>query len=185
MPNKPRLNQKSKFQPIETFFVTDALHFETEYLILRLTDAIRLIEKREQITHSVLECLEKVVKDDAQIGLLRKESILFDIRVDPDKARARVEVRQQQAELKKQRKTLKAVISVVKAASKSSRTFTPTDIEGIPPDATEIVLASIGGRTVRFERIAEGYLDEPLETADPRVVAALTRGRIGHPVIVA
>ncbi len=184
MSNKPRANQTSQFQPIETFFVTDALQFETEYLILRLTDTFRLVEKREQLIHSILECMEKVVKDDAQMGLLRKEGALFDIRVNPDKARARVELRQQQAELKKQHKTLKAVTSAVKAASKSSRTFTPTDVEGVPPDATEIVLASISGKTIRFERISEGYLAEPIETSDPRVVAELTHRHVGHPVIV-
>ncbi len=184
MSNKPRSNQKSKSRPIETFFVTDALHFETEYLILRLTDALRLIEKREHLVHSILECMEKVVKDDAQMGLLRKEGALFEISVNSDKARARVELRQQQVELKEQQKTFKAVISAVKSASKASRTFTPADVEGIPPDGTEVVSASISGKAIRFEGIAEAYLAEPLETSDPRVVAALTRRRIGHPVIV-
>lgn len=184
MPNKPGPDQKSKLEPIGTVFVTDALHFETEYLVLRLTDAFRLVEKREQLIRSILKCMDKVVTDDAQMGLLRKESALFEIRVDPDKERARVGLQQQLAELKEQHKTLKAVISAVKAASKSSRTFTPEDFERIPSDAIEVVLASLSGKAVQFERIGEGYLAEPIETSDPRVVAALARRHIGHPVIV-
>ena len=184
MSNKSGSDQKSKRETVEAVFVTDALHFETEYLILRLTDAFRLVQKREQLIRSVLECLEKVVKDHAQMGLLRKESALFDIRVDPDKERARVELRQQLAELKEQQKTLRAVISAVKAASKSSRTFIPSDVEKVPPDAKEIVLASLEGKAIRFERIGSGYLEEPIETSDPRVVAALARHHMGRPVIV-
>ncbi len=128
--------------------------------------------------------MEKVVKDDAQMGLLRKESALFGIRVDPEKERARVELRQLQAELKQRHRTLKAVISAVKAASKASRTFTLTDAEGLPPDAIKVVLASIRGKTVLFERVGEGFLSEPIETSDPRVVAALIRRHVGRPVIV-
>ncbi len=184
MPTKPKSSEKSKRELIQTFFVSDALHFETEYLILRLTDDLRLVQKREQLIRSILECMEKVVKDDAQMGLLRKESALFDVRVDPDKERAGIELRQQQAELKQQNKTLKAVISTVKAASKLSRTVALTDVEGIPPDAIEVVLASLRGKTIVFERVGEGYLSEPIETSDPRVVAALTRRHVGHPLIV-
>ncbi len=183
MSTKPSSDRKSTREPVKAVFVTDALNFETEYLILRLTDALRLVKKREQVTHSVLECLMKVVKDDAQIGLLRKESILFEIRVDPNKERAREELQQQLAELKEQHTTFKSVISAVKSASRSSRTFTPSDFEKVAPDAKEIVLASLHGKTIRFEGIGIGYLEEPVETSDPRVVAALGGHHMGRPVI--
>ncbi|MGZ4936346.1 MAG: hypothetical protein ACXV4C_07330 [Halobacteriota archaeon] len=183
MPNKPRSDQKSKRKTVEAVVVTDSLHFETEYLILRLTDAFRLVQKREQLIRSVLECLKSVVKDHAQMGILRKESALFGIQVDADKERASAELQQQLAELKEQQEMLRAVISAVKAAAKLPRTFTPSDFEKVPPDAKEIVFASLKGKAIRFDGMS-GYLQEHIETSDPRVVAALARHHMGRPVIV-
>ncbi len=184
MARTPKPDQKPKLIPIEAVFVTDELHFETEYLILRLTDALRLVEKRRALIQSTLGCIKNVVQDDAQMGLLRKECALFDIRVDPDKEKARVELEQQLAELKEQCKELKAVLSAVKAAAKSSRMFTSADFEKVPPDAVDAVLASLQGKTIRFEHIGSGHFEESIETSDPRVVAALVCRRIGRPVVV-
>jgi hypothetical protein len=41
-------DEGQKLIPVPTVFITDSLHFETEYLILRLTDALHLAEKKEQ-----------------------------------------------------------------------------------------------------------------------------------------
>ncbi len=183
MPKEPKPDQKPKLVPITPVLVTDALHFETEYLALRLTDAFRLVEKREQLIRSALQCLGSVVVDDAQMGLLRKECALFNIEVDPDKERARIGLQQQLVELKAVHKELKKIISAVKAASKSSRTVTPADFERLPSDEMQVVLASLNGKAVRFEFDGGEYLAEPIETSDPRVVAALLRGHIGHPVV--
>ena len=182
MPIKPKLDQKSKLVPIKAVFVTDALHFETEYLVLKLTDAFRLVEKREQLVRSALACLGRSVENAAQMGVLRQESALYDIKIDPDKERARIGLQQQLVDLKKQHKKLKAMISAVKAASKS-RIFTDVDLERVPPEATQVVQASLDGKAVQFEQVADTYLTEPIETSDPRVVAALLRSHIGRPII--
>ncbi|MGZ4903813.1 MAG: hypothetical protein ACXV5I_03245 [Halobacteriota archaeon] len=184
MPTTPKPNQKSKLVTIKTVFVTDALHFETEYLVLRLTDAVRLVEKRERLIRSALACLGGVVGDDAQMGVLRQESALYDIKIDPDKERARIELQKQLVELKEQHKKLKAALTAVKAAAKSSRIFTPADFERVPPGATHVALASLDGKAIRFDHVGEAYLTEPVETADPRVVAALLRSHIGRPIII-
>lgn len=184
MPTKPEPGQKSKLVPIKTVFVTDALHFETEYLVLRLTDAFRLVEKRERLIRSAVSCLGRVGADAAQMGVLRQESALYDIKIDPDRARARIELQQQLVELKEQHKKLKAALAAVKAAAKSSRIFTPADFERVPPGATHVALASLDGKVIRFEHVSDPYLTESVETSDPRVVAALLRSHVGRPVII-
>jgi hypothetical protein len=175
--------KESKLVSIPTVFVSDSLHFETVYLSLRLTDAFRLVGKKEQLIHSGMQCLSDVVKDDAEMGILREECALFQIKVDPDKERARAELQEQLAEVREQHKTLKALLSAVNDATESPRTFTPEEFETFSPNAVKILLASLNGKAVRFENIRAG-LEFPVETSDPRVVTALIRHHIGRPEIV-
>jgi hypothetical protein len=177
-------DKESKLVSIPTVFISDSLHFETVYLGLRLTDAFRLVEKKEQLIHSAIRCISDVVTDDAEMGMLRKECALFQIKVDPDKEKARSELQEQLAELGEQHKTLEALMSAVKEASESPRTFTPEEFEKFSPDSVKVVLASLNGKAVRFENIDAGLILEPIETSDPRVVTALMRHQMGHPVII-
>jgi hypothetical protein len=176
-------DQGSKLVPVRAVFVTDSLNFETEYLALRLTDARHLVEKKEQLIRSAMRCLDSVVTDDAEIGMLRRECSLFQIKVDPDREKARVELREQLAELEEQHKTLEAVIAAVEAAAKTPRTFVPEEYENLAPDSIRVIMASVSGKAIRFE-IDEPYPLEPIETSDPRVVAELIRRQIGHPAVV-
>jgi hypothetical protein len=176
-------NKESKLVSIPTVFVTDSLHFETVYLGVRLTDAFRLVEKKEQLIHSTIRCINDVVNDDADMGILREECALYHIKVDPDKEKARSELQEQLAKLGEQHKTLEALVSAVKKASESPRTFTPEEFEKFSPDSVKVVLASLNGKAVRFENI-DGLELEPIETSDPRVVTALIRRQIGRPMII-
>jgi hypothetical protein len=160
------------------------LHFETEYLILRLTDAFHLVLKKELLTRSAAKCLDSVVTDDAQMGMLRRECSLYHIKIDPDKARARAELQEQLTELGEHHKMLEALLSAVKEASESPRTFTPEEYEKFAPDSMRVVLASLNGKVVRFESVGDSKLLEPIETSDPRVVAALIRHHIGRPTVI-
>ncbi|HYA32464.1 MAG TPA: hypothetical protein VEG65_00470 [Candidatus Bathyarchaeia archaeon] len=173
----------SKLVSIPTVFVSDSLHFETVYLALRLTDAFRLVGKKEQLIHSAIQCLSQVVTDAAEMGLLRKECALYEIKVDPDKKRAQSDLQKQLAEIREQHKTLKTLLSAVKEASESPRMFTPKEFEAFSPDSVKMVLASLNGKAVRFEDVDAG-LEFPIETSDPRVVTGLISRRIGHPIIV-
>jgi hypothetical protein len=176
-------DQESKLVHVHAVFVTDSLHFETEYLALRLTDAFHLVEKKEQLVQNAMRCLDSVVTDDAEMGLLRRECSLFQIKVDPDREKARVELREQLAELEEEHKTLEAVIAAVNEAAKSPRTFVPEAYENFAPDSIQVVMASLSGKAIRFE-IGEPHQLEPIETSDPRVVAALIHHQIGHPTVV-
>jgi hypothetical protein len=176
-------DKESKLVSIPTVFVNDSLHFETVYLALRLTDAFRLVGKKEQLIHSAKQCLSDVVRDDAEMGILRKECALYQIRIAPDKERAQAELQEQLAEVREQHKTLKKLLSAVNEATESPRTFTPEEFETFAPYAVKIVLASLNGKVVRFENIQAG-LEFPVETSDPRVVAALIRHHIGQPEII-
>jgi len=173
-----------KLMAVPTVFISDALHFETEYLIVRLTDKFRAVEKREQLIRSVIQCIGSAVKDDAEMGLLRQECALYQIQVNPDKVKATAQLREQLIELGEQHKTLEAVVAVVKEASNSPRFFTPEEFKSLPVDSIRIVLASLNGRTIRFENLGGDYPIEPIETSDPRVVVALIRHQMGHPVTV-
>jgi hypothetical protein len=176
-------DKESKLVSIPTVFVSDSVHFETVYLALRLTDAFRLVGKKEQLIHSAIQCLNEVVTDAAEMGILRKECALYQIKVDPDKKRAQSELQEQLAEVREQHKTLKTLMSAVREASESPRTFIPEEFEKFSPDSVKVVLASLNGKAVRFESIDAGLELEPIETSDPRVVTALMRHQIGHPVI--
>jgi hypothetical protein len=177
-------SQESKLVPVPTVFITDSLQFETEYLLLRLTDAFRLVEKKEQLIRSAVKCLDTVITDDAEMGMLRRECSLYEIKIDANKAKARAELQEQLAELGEQHKTLEAVLSAVRRASKSPRTFTPEEYEKLAPDSIRIVLASLSGKAVRFESVGESHPLEPIETSDPRVVAALMRHHIGRATVI-
>jgi hypothetical protein len=87
-------------------------------------------------------------------------------------------------ELGEQHKTLEAVVSAVKEASNSPRFFSPEEFKELPADSIRIVLASLNGRTIRFENLGGNHPIEPIETSDPRVVVALIRHQMGHPVTV-
>jgi len=176
-------DRESKLVPVPTVFITESLHFETEYLALRLTDAFHLVEKKEQLIRNALKCLDTVITNDAEMGMLRRECSLYQIKIDPDKAQARAELQQQLAELGEQHKTLEAVLSAVEEAAKSPRTITP-EYEQFAPDSRRVVLASLSGKVVRFENVGESHPLEPIETSDPRVVAALIRHHIGRPTII-
>jgi hypothetical protein len=186
MAKKPTQKQDyhSKLVSVPTVFVTDSLHFETEYLILRLTDALHLVQKREQLVQSAAKCLNSVVANDAEMGILRRECSLYQIKIDPDKVTARAELKEQQAELDEELKALKAVLSAVKKASKSPRTFTPKEYEKLAPDSIQVVLASLSGKAIRFEGVGDSRKLEPIETSDPRVVCALLRHHLGRPTII-
>jgi len=177
-------DQYSKLVPVPTVFITDSLHFETEYLALRLTDAFHLVEKKEQLIRAATKCLDTVITDDAEMGMLRRECSLYQIKIDSDKAKARAELQEQLAELGKQHKTLEAVLSTVKQASKSPRTFTLEEYKKFAPDSMRVVLASLSGKVVRFESVGDSHPLEPIETSDPRVVAALIRHHIGRPIVI-
>ena len=177
-------DQYSKLVPVPTVFITDSLHFETEYLALRLTDAFHLVEKKEQLIVAAAKCLDTAITDDAEMGMLRRECSLYEIKIDSDKAKARAELREQLAELGEQHKTLEAVLSAVREASTSPRTFTPEEYEKFAPDSMQVVLASLSGKAVRFENVGDPHPLEPIETSDPRVVAALIRHHIGHPTVI-
>jgi hypothetical protein len=175
---------ESKLVAVPTVFITDSLHFETEYLLLRLTDAFHLVEKKEQLVRSAAKCLDTVIKDDAEMGILRRECSLYQIKIDSDKEKARAELREQLEELGEQHKTLEAALSAVKEASESPRTFIPEEYEKFAPDAMRVVLASLSGKAVRFESVGDSHTLEPIETSDPRVVASLIRHHIGRPTVV-
>jgi hypothetical protein len=87
--------------------------------------------------------------------MLRKECAFYQIKVDPDKERARSELQEQLAEL-----------------------------GDFSPDSVKVVLASLNGKAVRFESIDAGLKLEPIETSDPRVVTALMRHQMGHQMII-
>ena len=176
-------DQESKLVPVQAVFVTDSLHFETEYLALRLTDAFHLVEKKEQLIRSAMRCLDSVITNDAEMGMLRKECSFYQIEINADKQQARAELRRQLAGLGEQHKALEAVIAAVEEALKSPRTFVPEEYEKFAPDSIRVVVASLSGKAIRFE-IGELPLLEPIETSDPRVVAALIRHEIGHPTVV-
>lgn len=177
-------DRESKLVPVPTVFITDSLHFETEYLALRLTDAFHLVEKKEQLIRAAAKCLDTVITDDAEMGMLRRECSLYQIKIDSDKAKARAELQEQLAELGEQHKTLEAVLSAVEEAAKSPRTFTPEEYEKFAPDSMRVVLASLSGKVVRFESVGDPHPLEPIETSDPRVVAALIRHHIGRPTVI-
>ncbi|MGB8310281.1 MAG: hypothetical protein WCE81_00235 [Halobacteriota archaeon] len=173
-----------KLMAVPTVFIGDSLHFETEYLIVRLTDKFRVVEKREQLIRNVIQCIDSTVKDDAEMGLLRQECALYQIQVNPDKVKATAQLREQLTELGEQHKTLEAVVSAVKEASYSPRFFTPEEFKSFPVDSIRVVLASLNGRTIRFENLGGDHQIEPIETSDPRVVVALIRHQMGHPVAI-
>jgi len=173
-----------KLMAVPTVFIGDSLHFETEYLIVRLTDKFREVEKREQLIRNVIQCIASTVKDDAEMGLLRQECALYQIQVNPDKAKATAQLREQLTELGEQHKTLEAVLSAVKEASNSPRFFTPGEFKSFPVDSIRVVLASLNGRIIRFENLGGDHPVEPIETSDPRVVVALIRHQMGHPVAI-
>jgi len=174
---------ESKLVPIPTVFITESLHFETEYLALRLTDAFHVVEKKEQLIQSAMQCLNTLITNDAEMGMLRRECSLYQIKIDPDKAQARAELQEQLAELGEQHKTLEAVLSAVEEAAKSPRTITP-EYEKFAADSRRVVLASLSGKVVRFENVGDAHPLEPIETSDPRVVAALIRHHIGRPTVI-
>jgi len=173
-----------KLMAVPTVFIGDSLHFETEYLTVRLTDKFREVEKREQLIRNVMQCIDSTVKDAAEMGLLRQECARYQIQVNPDKVKATAQLREQLTELGEQHKTLEALVSVVKEASDSPRFFTPEEFKSLPVDSIRFVLASLNGRTIRFENLGGVHPIEPLETSDPRVVVALIRHQMGHPVTV-
>lgn len=177
-------DQESKLVPVPTVFITDSLHFETEYLAVRLTDEFNLVEKKEQLIRSATRCLATVITDDAEMGMLRRECSLYQIKIDADKATARAELQEQLAELGEQHKTLEAVLSAVKEAARSPRTFTTEEYEKFAPDSIRVVLASLSGKAVLFESVGDLHPLEPIETSDPRVVAALIRHHLGRPAII-
>lgn len=177
-------DQESKLLPVSTVFITDSLHFETEYLAVRLNDAFHLVEKKEQLIQSATRCLDTVITDDAEMGILREECSLYQIKIDADKAKARAELKEQLAELAKQHKTLEAVLSAVKEASRAPRTFTPEEYEKFAPDSIRVVLASLSGKAILFEGVGGPNQLEPIETSDPRVVAALMRHHLGSPTVI-
>jgi len=174
---------ESKLVPIPTVFITESLHFETEYLALRLTDAFHVVEKKEQLIRRAIQCLDTQITNDAEMGMLRRECSLYQIKIDPDKTRARAELQEQLAELGEQHKTLEAVLSAVEEAAKSPRTITP-EYEKFAADSRRVVLASLSGKVVRFESVGDPHPLEPIETSDPRVVAALIRHHIGRPAVI-
>jgi len=116
--------------------------------------------------------------------MLRRECSLYQIKIDADKAKARAELEEQLAELGEQHKTLEDVLSAVKEAARSPRTFTPEEYEKFAPDSIRVVLASLSGKAVLFESVGDPHPLEPIETADPRVVAALIRHHLGRPAII-
>ena len=177
-------DQGSKLVPVPTVFITDSLNFETEYLAVRLTDAFRLVEKKEQLIRSATRCLDTVITDAAEMGILREECSLYQIKIDADKATARTELKEQLAELTEQHKTLEAVLSAVKEASRGPRTFTPKEYEKFAPDSIRAVLASLSGKAILFEGVGDPHPLEPIETLDPRVVAALIRHHLGRPTVI-
>ncbi|MGA8070935.1 MAG: hypothetical protein ACLPI9_04790 [Halobacteriota archaeon] len=174
---------ESKLVPVPTVFITESLHFETEYLALRLTDAFHVVEKKEELIRSAIKCLDTVITNDAEMGMLRRECSLYQIRIDPDKAQARAELQEQLAELDEQHKTLEAVLSAVEEAAKSPRTITP-EYEKFAADSRRVVLASLSGKVVRFQSVGDPHPLEPIETSDPRVVAELIRHHIGRPTVI-
>jgi hypothetical protein len=177
-------DREPKLVPVPTVFITDSLHFETVYLALRLTDTFQLVEKKEQLIRSAMQCIDSTITDDAEMGMLRKQCALYEIKIDPDKVKARAELQEQLVELGEQRKTLEALIPAVKEASESPRTFTPDEFEVFPADLVRVVLASLNGKAVRFESLGGTHPIEPIETSDPRLVAALIRHQLGHPVVI-
>jgi hypothetical protein len=174
---------ESKLVPVPSVFITESLHFETEYLALRLTDAFHVVEKKEQLIRSAIQCLDTQITNDAEMGMLRKECSLYQIKIDPDETQARAELQEQLAELGEQHKTLEAVLSAVEEAAKSPRTITP-EYEKFAADSRRVVLASLSGKVVRFESVGDPHPLEPIETSDPRVVAALIRHHIGRPAVI-
>src|SRR5659263_576497 len=136
-------DQESRLVPVPTVFIPDSLHFETEYLAVRLNDAFHLVEKKEQLIRSATRCLATVITDDAEMGKLRRECSLYQIKIDADKAKARAELQEQLAELGEQHKTLEAVLSAVKEAARSPRTFTPEEYEKFAPDSILLSLIHI------------------------------------------
>ncbi len=173
-----------KLLTIPTVLISDALNFETVYLAVRLNDKFREVQKREQLIHNVIQCIDSAIKDDAEMGMLRKECALYQIKVDPDKVRARAQLSEQLVELSEQHKTLEAVMSAVKEASDSPRFFTPEEFKSFPVDSMRIVLAALNGRIIRFENLGGDHPIEPIETSDPRVVVALIRHQMGRPLVV-
>jgi uncharacterized protein YeeX (DUF496 family) len=173
-----------KLLAVPTVFISDALNFETVYLAVRLNDKFREVQKREQLIHNVIQCIDSSIKDDAEMGMLRKECALYQIKVDPDKVRARAQLSEQLVELGEQHKTLEAVMSAVKEASDSPRFFTPEEFKSFPVDSMRVVLAALNGRTIRFENLGGHHPIEPIETSDPRVVVALIRHQMGRPVVI-
>jgi len=143
-----------KLMAVPAVFISDSLHFETEYLTVRLTDKFREVEKREQLIRNVLQCIDRTVKDAAEMGLLRQECARYQIQVNPDKMKATAQLREQLSELGEQHKNLEAVVSAVKEASDSPRFFTPEEFKSLPVDSIRVVLASLNGRTIRFENWA-------------------------------
>jgi hypothetical protein len=125
-----------------------------------------------------------VIENDAEMGVLRRECSLYRIKIDPDKARASVELQEQLTELGKQHKAIKAALSAVEEASRWPRMFTPERCEKLVADSIKIVLASLSGKAVRFESVGKSHELEPIETSDPRVVCALLRHHIGRPIII-
>jgi len=180
----PAPDREPKLVHVPTVFITDSLHFETVYLGLRLTDTFQLVEKKEQLIRSAMQCIDSAVTDDAEMGMVRRQCALYDIKIDPDKVKARVELKERLAELGEQRKMLEALIPAVKEASDAPRTFTPEEFELFPTDLVRVVLASLNGKAVRFENLGATHPIEPIETSDPRLVAALIRHQLGHPVVI-
>src|SRR5665647_3990464 len=72
-------DQESRLVPVPTVFITDSLHFETEYLAVRLNDAFHLVEKKEQLIRSATRCLDTVITDAAEMGILREECSLYPV----------------------------------------------------------------------------------------------------------
>lgn len=173
-----------KLVSLPTVFITDSLHFETEYLVLRLRDALHLAEKKEQLMKSAAKCLSSVIANDAEMGVLRRECSLYQIKIDPDKAKASVELQEQLIELDKQHKALKAALSAVEEASTWPRIFTPERYENLAADSIQIILASLSGKAVRFESVGNSHELEPIETSDPRVVCALLLHHVGCAIII-
>lgn len=140
--------QEPKLMAVPTVFISDSLHFETEYLIVRLTDKFREVEKREQLIRNVMQCIDSTVKDAAEMGLLRQECARYQIQVNPDKVKATAQLREQLIELDERHKTLEAVVSAVNEASDSPRFFIPQEFKSLPVDSIRAVLASLNGRTI-------------------------------------
>src|SRR5659263_789739 len=109
-------DQESRLVPVPTVFITDSLHFETEYLAVRLNDAFHLVEKKEQLIRSATRCLDTVITDAAEMGILREECSLYKIKIDADKAKARDELKEQLAEIDVQNIRIEAVLSATKEA---------------------------------------------------------------------